>query len=386
MSSRSTGAWTSTRAGGASATHAGYRATLTRLCCSARSSSWSRGRARCSGGRRVARATSSISATGCCRAVRSRTCRRWSRPSAKVSQLPDRTAVLCMAYGSPDGEEGIEAYYAHIRGGRPPSAESLAELRGRYRAIGGSPLTEITRAQARALAERLEMPVFAGMKHAPPFIADAAAEARAAGVERLIGLPLAPHYAEMSLGAYFHALRRAWDGELILVRGFHEHPAFVTAVRALLDEALAGFEPDRIFFTAHSLPARIDTAGDRYRERLLESCRLVAEGAELPEWEFAFQSASHTGEPWLGPDLLEALAHSRVQRALVCPIGFVADHLEILYDIDVEAMAFAREQDFELRRTQSFNSRPEFIDALAAVVRDALKAESRTQGARIMEA
>jgi len=291
-----------------------------------------------------------------------------------------------MAYGSPDGEEGIEAYYAHIRGGRPPSAESLAELRGRYRAIGGSPLTEITRAQARALAERLEMPVFAGMKHAPPFIADAAAEARAAGVERLIGLPLAPHYAEMSLGAYFHALRRAWDGELILVRGFHEHPAFVTAVRALLDEALAGFEPDRIFFTAHSLPARIDTAGDRYRERLLESCRLVAEGAELPEWEFAFQSASHTGEPWLGPDLLEALAHSRVQRALVCPIGFVADHLEILYDIDVEAMAFAREQDFELRRTQSFNARPEFIDALAAVVRDALRAESRTQGARIMEA
>jgi ferrochelatase len=297
-----------------------------------------------------------------------------------------RTGILAMAYGSPDGDEGIEPYYTHIRGGRPPSAEALAELRERYRAVGGSPLTEITRAQGRALAARLEMPVFAGMKHAPPFIADAANEARAAGLERLVGLPLAPHYAEMSLGAYFAALRQAWDGELILVRGFHDHPAFIAAVRALLDEALTGFEAERIFFTAHSLPARIEAAGDRYRERLLESCRLVAAGSQLPEWEFAFQSASPTGEPWLGPDLLEALERSPVRRALVCPIGFVADHLEILYDIDVEAMAFAREQGFELRRTQSFDARPEFIDALAAVVRDALKAESRTQGVRIMEA
>jgi len=224
------------------------------------------------------------------------------------------------------------------------------------------------------------------MKHAPPFIADAAAEARAAGIERLVGLPLAPHYAEMSLGAYFTALRQAWDGELILVRGFHDHPAFIAAVRTLVDEALTGFEAERIFFTAHSLPARIEAAGDRYRERLLESCRLVAAGSQLPKWEFAFQSASHTGEPWLGPDLLEALAHVRVRRALVCPVGFVADHLEILYDIDVEAMAFAGEHGFELRRTQSFNARPEFIDALAAVVRDALGAESRTRGARTMEA
>src|SRR5712692_5288748 len=406
MSSRSTGASTSTPAGGASATTSGCRGISTRRCCSARSSWSSTGRARCSSGRPGARATSSISATACCRAVRSRTCRRWSRPSAKVSpRLPEsqsvlhaplpnplpegergKTAVMCMAYGSPDGEEGIEPYYTHIRGGRPPSAESLAELRGRYRAIGGSPLTEITRPQARALAERLEMPVFAGMKHAPPFIADAAAEARAAGVERLVGLPLAPHYAEMSLGAYLAALRKAWDADLILVRGFHDHPAFVTAVRALLDDALAGFEPDRIFFTAHSLPARIEAAGDRYRERLLESCRLVAAGSQLPEWEFAFQSASPTGEPWLGPDLLEALAHAGVRRALVCPIGFVADHLEILYDIDVEAMAFARQHGIEMRRTQSFNARPEFIDALAAVVRDAANTDSRPQGARIMEA
>lgn len=308
-----------------------------------------------------------------------------SRPFAKVFPLlPERTGVLCMAYGSPDGEEGIEPYYTHIRGGRPPSAGALAELRERYRAVGGSPLTEITRAQARALALRLGMPVFAGMKHAPPFISDAAAKARAEQIEQLVGLPLAPHYAEMSLGAYHGALRKAWDGDLILVRGFHDHPAFIAAVRALLAESLAGFEPERIFFTAHSLPARIEANGDRYRERLLESCRLVAEGTALPEWEFAFQSASHTGEPWLGPDLLEAMAGTRVGRALVCPIGFVADHLEILYDIDIETMAFAREHGIELRRTPSFNARPEFIAALAAVVRDALTANSRPQAGRII--
>ena len=292
-----------------------------------------------------------------------------------------------MAYGSPAGtdeNDGIEPYYTHIRGGRKPSPEALAELRERYRAIGGSPLTEITRGQARALAARLGLPVFAGMKHAPPFIADAAAEARSAGIERLVGLPLAPHYAEMSLGAYFASLRQAWDGELIVVRGFHDHPAFIAAVRNLLAEALVDFKPERIFFTAHSLPARIEAEGDPYRERLLESCRLVAEGSALPEWEFAFQSASHTGEPWLGPNLLDSLARSDVRRALVCPIGFVADHLEILYDIDVEAMGFAREHGIELRRTQSFNTRPEFVDALVAIVGDALVTSSAAQSAGIM--
>ena len=295
-----------------------------------------------------------------------------------------KTGVLCMAYGSPDGDEGIEPYYTHIRGGRTPSPEAVAELRERYHAIGGSPLTEITRAQARALAGRLGLPVFAGMKHAPPFIADAAAEALSAGIERLVGLPLAPHYAEMSVGAYLSTLRQAWDQELIVVRGFHDQPAFIAATRTLLAEAMADFDAERIFFTAHSLPRRIETAGDPYRQRLLESCRLVADGTALPEWEFAFQSASHTGEPWLGPDLLESLRRSGVRRALVCPIGFVADHLEILYDIDVEAMAFAGERGIELRRTQSFNTRPEFIEALAAVVRDALKSPSPARGAGIM--
>jgi ferrochelatase len=274
-----------------------------------------------------------------------------------------------MAYGNPRTDAEVEAYFTHIRGGRPPSAEALEELRGRYRAVGGSPLEEITRRQAVALSAQLGVPTFVGMKHAPPFIAEAAEQAAEQGIRRLVGLPLAPHYAGMSLGQYEHALRDAWSGELDFVPGFHDHPAFTAAVRTLLEEALDGFEPDRIFFTAHSLPARIVAEGDRYDERLLESCRLVNDGLRLPRWEFAYQSASTTGEPWLGPDLLDAVERSGARNVLVCPIGFVADHLEILYDLDVEAKAFAAERHLDLRRTDSFNDRPEFIAALAQIVR-----------------
>jgi len=283
------------------------------------------------------------------------------------------TGVLCMAYGSPATEADIEAYYTHIRGGRKPSPGALEELTERYRAIGGSPLMAVTRAQADALGEALDLPTFVGMKHAPPFIADGAAEAKGAGIKRLVALPLAPHYAEMSVGGYRRALAAAWDGELVFIPGFHDHPAFISAIRAVLSEALAESAPDQLFFTAHSLPARIVAEGDGYHDRLLESCRLVEAGMKLPRWEFAFQSASTTGEPWLGPDLLEAVERSGAGNVLVCPIGFVADHLEVLYDLDVEAQAFARSKGISIRRTASLNTRPDFIDAMASVVRDALR-------------
>ena len=283
------------------------------------------------------------------------------------------TGVLCMAYGSPAREAEIEAYYTSIRGGRKPPPEALEELKSRYRAIGRSSLTAITHAQAAALEKQLGLPVFVGMKHAAPFIEDGVAAARAAGIERLVGLPLAPHYSRLSLGSYERALNAVWDRELIFIRGFHAHPAFIAAVRALLSEALATSRPERIYFTAHSLPARVITEGDPYREQLLESCRLVAAGLDLPDCEFAFQSASKTGEPWLGPDVLEALERARVRDVLVCPIGFVADHLEILYDLDLEARNVARERGISLRRTASFNDRPDFIAALASVVLDAIE-------------
>jgi len=284
----------------------------------------------------------------------------------------ESVGVLCMAYGSPPAEEDIEAYYTHIRGGRKPSPGALAELKSRYRAIGGSPLTAITREQAAAIGDRLGLPAFVGMKHAEPFIADGAAEAASAGVSRLIGLPLAPHFADMSVGSYQRSLEQAWPGELTFLRGFHDHPAFIRAVQELLSESLEERWPDRLFFTAHSLPARIVAEGDRYLDRLLESCNLVEDGMKLPPWEFAFQSASTTGEPWLGPDLLAAIELSGATDVLVCPIGFVADHLEILYDLDVEAQSFARARDLKLRRTASFNTRPAFIGAMAEIVSDAI--------------
>jgi ferrochelatase len=278
-----------------------------------------------------------------------------------------------MAYGSPATEADIEAYYTHIRGGRKPTREALDELTARYRAIDGSPLTAVTRAQAAALGKQLGLPAFVGMKHAPPFIGDGAAEAQAAGIKRLVALPLAPHFAEMSVGGYRRALAAAWDGDLVFVPGFHDHPAFISAIRTVLSESLAESWPEHLFFTAHSLPARIVAEGDGYHDRLLESCRLVEAGMKLPKWEFAFQSASTTGEPWLGPDLLEAVERSGARNVLVCPIGFVADHLEVLYDLDVEAQAFARSHGITIRRTASFNTRPEFITAMAAVVTDALR-------------
>lgn len=281
--------------------------------------------------------------------------------------------MLCMAYGSPATESDIGAYYTHIRGGRPPAPEALEELVGRYRAIGGSPLAEITRAQANALSRRLGLPAFVGFRHAQPFIDDAVEQARQAGVTRLVGLPLAPHHARMSLGAYEKSLSEAWEGELIFVPGFHDHPAFISAVKLLLTEALEESWPDRLVFTAHSLPARILAEGDGYKDQLLRSCRLVEAEMELPDWEFAFQSASSTGEPWLGPDLIDTVERSGARRVLVCPIGFVADHLEVLYDLDIKAQAFARERGIEIRRTASFNHRPEFVRALASVVEDALR-------------
>lgn len=293
-------------------------------------------------------------------------------PGCPRMSVEPLTGILCMAYGSPAAEADIAAYYTHIRGGQAPAPESLAELTQRYRAINGSPLTQITRAQTDALSARSGLPAFVGMKHAAPFIADGAAEARRHGIERLVGLPLAPHYARMSLGSYERSLREAFDGEVVFVPGFHDHPAFIGAVQDLLREALASSRPERLFFTAHSLPARILQEGDPYRDELMESCRLVASGMDLPEWEFAFQSASYTGEPWLGPDLLEAVDRSRARDVLVCPIGFVADHLEILYDLDIEAQAFARERGISIRRTESFNTRPDFIDALARLVDEIL--------------
>ncbi len=286
-------------------------------------------------------------------------------------------AVVLMAYGSPASPEEIRPYLEDVRGGRPVSEEAVEELAERYRRIGGrSPLDEVTEAQRAALERELGLPVFVGMKHWRPRIAEAAGAALAAGATRIVGLVLAPHYSKLSIGGYRERLEQAVGGraELVLIESWHDHEPFVE----VLVERVRGTDA-WVVFTAHSLPERILANGDPYREQLLETSRLVAERAGLERWSFAFQSASATGEPWLGPDVLEELERlyeEGVKTVLVAPVGFVSDHLEILWDLDVEARKRAEELGLELERIESLNDDPAFVQALATLVRKALSVPS----------
>jgi protoporphyrin/coproporphyrin ferrochelatase len=291
------------------------------------------------------------------------------------------TAVVLMAYGSPDRLEDVPAYFADIRGGRPVPPAAAAELTERYRRVGGSPLNEITELQRSAFERETALRTYVGMKHWRPRIADAVEAALADGAERLVGLVLAPHYSRISIGGYRDHLEGALGGraELVFIESWHDHEPFV----GLLAERVRGTEA-HVVFTAHSLPERILAEGEPYKDQLLETCRLVAGQAGLASWSFAFQSASTTGEPWLGPDLLdelESLHEGGVGRVLVAPVGFVCDHLEILWDVDVAAREKAVELGLELDRIESLNAEPAFVRALAALVEKVCAAEERI-GAR----
>ncbi len=280
-----------------------------------------------------------------------------------------KTAVVLMAYGSPSRPEDVGDYLRDIRGGRPVSDAAVAELEERYRRIGGgSPLNEITERQRAALERELGMPVYVGMKHWTPRIADAAGRALADGAQRVVGLVLAPHFSRMSIGGYHRQLAEALAdrAELVFIASYHAYEPFIE----LLAERL-GDTDAHVVFTAHSLPERILAGGDPYKNQLLQTSRLVAERAGIRNWSFAFQSESSTGEPWLGPDILDELErlHSEgVTKVLIEPIGFVADHLEIYWDIDIEARVKAAELGLELERTESLNDDPAFVRVLAGVV------------------
>jgi ferrochelatase len=287
------------------------------------------------------------------------------------------TAVILMAYGSPERLADVPAYYADIRGGRPIAPENLEDLVARYRSLGiedSSPLNAITEATRAALEAELGVPVYTGMKHWTPRIADAVGAAVASGARLLVGLVLAPHYSPLSIGGY----RRLFD-EAIAGR------AGAAFVESWYDDAgLIAFLADRIrdteshvVFTAHSLPARTIDDGDPYRDQLLETARLVADSAGVEDWSFSFQSESPTGEPWLGPDILDHLVdlHDRgVDDVLVCPVGFVSDHLEIRWDLDTEARARARELGMRFERIEMPNADPAFVHVLAEIVRGAVAA------------
>jgi protoporphyrin/coproporphyrin ferrochelatase len=286
-----------------------------------------------------------------------------------VTRTELKTAVVLMAYGSPSRPDDVPAYLADIRSGRPLGPKAVEELAERYRRIGGaSPLNEITERQRAALEHELRIPVYVGMKHWTPRIADAAERALAGGAERVVGLVLAPHFSRISIGGYHDRLVEPLAGraELVFIPSYHAYEPLID----LLAERVAGTDA-HVLFTAHSLPARILGEGDPYQEQLLETSRLVADKADVEHWSFAFQSWSDTGEPWLGPDVLDELdrLHSEgARKVLVAPIGFVADHLEILWDIDVEAREKAAALGIELDRTRSLNDDPDFIRVLAGLV------------------
>jgi protoporphyrin/coproporphyrin ferrochelatase len=290
-------------------------------------------------------------------------------------------AVVLMAYGSPDRIEDIPAYYADIRGGRAVRPELLAELTERYRQLGieqSNPLNAITEATRAALEGELGLPVLTGMKHWTPRIAGAAEAALATGADRIAGLVLAPHYSRLSIGGYRQQLEEALAGraELTFVESWHTEPGFVELLARRVETRRAS---GHVVFTAHSLPARILDEGDPYQDQLLETCRAIAQAAGLRDWSFSYQSESPTGEPWLQPDILDHLAalHAEgVDDVLLCPVGFVADHLEIRWDLDTEAVEKASELGIRLARIEMPNADPAFVRVLAGIARRVLAVPS----------
>ena len=283
-----------------------------------------------------------------------------------------------MAHGTPSSLDDMSEYLRLVRGGRPPSDELVAEMRRNYEAIGGSsPLTEITVAQADALGARLgaDVPVAVGMRNWKPFIKDALAGLASKGVTRVVGIPMTPQFSTLSVQKYADAATTALPAGLRFdaVPSYHAHPllldAFAERVRA------AGPRPDELLvFTAHSLPQRTVDAGDPYPNEVAATARGVAERTGVKEYAIAYQSAGRTPEPWIGPDLGELIddrSGMGTRKFLVAPIGFVCDHTEILYDIDILAARTAREFATSLRRTESLNTSPTFIALLQDLVRSA---------------
>jgi protoporphyrin/coproporphyrin ferrochelatase len=297
------------------------------------------------------------------------------------------TGVLVMAHGTPARPDDLEAFFTRIRRGRPPEPAQLAELAQRYEAIGGmSPLAERTQAQVdglRAELERREPGRFAvafGAKHVDPLIEEAAARLARGDVARVVGLVLTPHGSSMGSQEYLDRAATALGSvPFEPVAPWYAQPALVALLATRISAASLSVPGDspriRVIFTAHSLPERIREAGDTYPEQLADSARLVAEAAGLDHWLVAWQSAGRTPEPWLGPDVRDEVRRlardGGADAVVVCPIGFVADHLEVLYDLDVEVARVAADAGLAYVRTASLNDDPAFISVLADVVTSA---------------
>jgi len=313
-----------------------------------------------------------------------------------TSQSPDRiTGVLLTAVGGPHSLDDVGPFLLDIRGGRPTPPELVAEFRERYAKIGGkSPLLEISLAQAKALEERLNADgsayrCYVGMRNWTPHIRDVYAEMVRDDLHRIVVLPLTPYHSRRSVGAYFRAVQeaRATHGapaDIRYIESWNTEPALLAAFAGKIDAALRrlsarGFTDPAGVFTAHSLPRKLIEDGDDYEEELRETMALILKRVPRLRARMAYQSAGRTEEPWLGPPLeetLEELAAAGEKAALVVPFGFISDHLELLYDLDIDARETAERLGMAFDRAESLNTDPAFIDAMAAAVRRAVEPSS----------
>lgn len=296
--------------------------------------------------------------------------------------------VLVMAYGGPSNLEEVEPYLLDVRGYRPTSVEIINEVRERYREIGGrSPILEQTRAQADAIESALntngsEFKAFVGMRHWHPFIKDVLADMQGQGIERAVGLVMAPHYSRMSIGAYYQKVDEANSPiKFSRIEDWHLQAGYINALANRVLDALKRFPEEvradvPVIFTAHSLPEKILVWNDPYPTQLRETVFAVMKQLGSQPYEFAYQSAAISSIPWLGPDageLIERFASEDKKNILLCPIGFVCEHVEILYDIDIVYQKLALSLDIHLERIEMLNATPEMIEGLAGLIREKAK-------------
>lgn len=305
---------------------------------------------------------------------------------------PKKTAVILLAYGGPESLDDIPEYLLDIRGGRHTPQHLIDEITERYRLIGSrSPLLEITQSVAIKLQRKIGLPVYVGMRHWSPFIKDVVAQMASDGIEHMVAICMAPHYSMLSIGKYKEQLDAAISAltgpngrgmTVDFVESWHLQPAYLQGIAGNVREALSRWpraELDQVLviFTAHSLPEFILERGDPYDDQLRETAASLAELLDLPEarWTFSYQSAALTGVPWLGPqieDLVGQLADRGQKDLLIVPIGFIADHVEILYDIDIGVQNIAQEKGVRLERTDMLNDDDLLVEALASLVKEAL--------------
>lgn len=300
-----------------------------------------------------------------------------------------KIGVLVMSYGTPASMDQIEAYYTHIRRGSPPSKEQLQALTDRYEKIVGGffPLRENTNRQVEQLELTLnraysdcEFKCYQGLKHASPFIEDGVRQMAEDGIREAVGVVLAPHYSAMSVGGYIKRAQEAAEPlglAMRFVKSYHLHPKLVQALGERVADTLkrfdgVGADQVKVLFSAHSLPEKILELRDPYPEQLLATSKAVAERVGVSHWQFAWQSAGQTSVPWLGPDIMDVLEtihrEERAENVLICPLGFVSDHLEVLYDIDIECKQLAERLGMRLERTESLNTDPLYMETLSEVV------------------